>query len=276
LGGTEQDKSIWNMEYIRALFLSGGLNVTALNNYVTCPMKYFYRNLVRLPSEYSTTLIFGNTVHKALEVFFSDSKTAEKILDSEHLVSIFQKYLSETGMTDRDHKTYLDRGVKLLSEYYNEYHSDWTYRIAIEQNVKKTITLTDGTELKLSGKLDKIEFLDSELEGKINLIDYKTGKTYSQKDRHAKESLDRQIIFYHVLLDGYHDGKFIINDAVLDFVEKNKDKGVYEQKRLLVTDKNKEDLLDLINSVSSEIQSGEFLTKGCKKKECEFCALSKK
>jgi len=179
-------------------------------------------------------------------------------------------------MTDRDHKTYLDRGVKLLSEYYNEYHSGWTYRIAIEQNVKKTITLTDGTELKLSGKLDKIEFLDSELEGKINLIDYKTGKTYSQKDRHAKESLDRQIIFYHVLLDGYHDGKFIINDAVLDFVEKNKDKGVYEQKRLLVTDKNKEDLLDLINSVSSEIQSGEFLTKGCKKKECEFCSLSKK
>jgi RecB family exonuclease len=133
--------------------------------------------------------------------------------------------------------------------------------------------LDSGEEINLSGILDKVEFLESEIEGKINIIDYKTGKPYSDKSvKTQKEDLDRQLVFYHLLLEGYNDNKFTINNSVLDFVEKNK-KGNYEQHIVDVSEEDLSNLKEKINEVSKEIISGEFLDKGCDKRDCEFCRL---
>lgn len=271
--GSEKLKSIWDKEYLKELFLNTNLSVTSLNNYLSCPIKYLFRSLIKLPSEYSSFLLYGDLIHKSLEKFFKDSKREEKLLEKETLIKYFEDAINASGIHSDDYKKYLKRGKKSLSDYYDQYFETWFTDIKVEERFQREFKLENDQIITISGILDKIEYLDSPLEGKINLIDYKTGKPYSDKKRkEQKEDLKRQIIFYHLLLDGYKDNAFKIEKAVLDFVEKNS-KGEFEQ---YIVEASKEDL-DLlrenINNMAEEIMTGEFLSKGCGKKDCEYCAF---
>lgn len=266
----KEDKRIWDKEFLKNLFLKKGLNVSALNNYIDCPKKYFFRNLIQLPSGYSSSLMFGNLIHHSLEKFFILSKKEEKIISEDKLLKIFKDVIDKTSLIDKEYDLFLKRGNELLSNYYKEYSNDWIFNIETEESIKRQFELDTGDEIRLSGNLDKIEYLDSEIEGKINIVDYKTGKPYSEKSKDEKESLDRQIIFYHLLLENWKGDKYIINEATLDFVEKNK-KDEYEKKILSVSKEDVAEIKELVNKVSGEIMSGEFLDKGCGKKTCEWC-----
>jgi len=45
------------------------MNVTALNNYLNCPLEFYYKNLIRIPSPKNEATEFGSAVHHALENF---------------------------------------------------------------------------------------------------------------------------------------------------------------------------------------------------------------
>src|SRR5437868_2209467 len=56
-------------------FISGILdkfvmNVTALSAYLNCPLGFYYKNLIRIPSGKSENLEFGSAIHHALEKLF--------------------------------------------------------------------------------------------------------------------------------------------------------------------------------------------------------------
>src|SRR4030095_10526128 len=60
---------------IEADFITGMLdkfemNVTALNNYLRCPLEFYYKNLIRIPSPKNDATEFGSAVHYALECLF--------------------------------------------------------------------------------------------------------------------------------------------------------------------------------------------------------------
>lgn len=57
-------------EFIAELFRTRGLAVTALNNYLECPWKYFYVNLLRVPQAPTKHQLYGTAVHTALHSFF--------------------------------------------------------------------------------------------------------------------------------------------------------------------------------------------------------------
>ena len=46
------------------------MNVTALNNYLKCPLEFYFKNLVRIPSPKNEATEFGSAVHYALEQLF--------------------------------------------------------------------------------------------------------------------------------------------------------------------------------------------------------------
>ncbi len=50
------------------------MNVTALNNYLKCPLEFYYRNLVRIPSPKNEATEFGSAVHHALQRLFEKMK----------------------------------------------------------------------------------------------------------------------------------------------------------------------------------------------------------
>ena len=59
-------------------------------------------------------------------------------------------------------------------------------------------------------------------------------------------------------------------EAILDFVEPTDD-GEFEQKTLSVTEDDLKKLKTQIEMMVNEIQSGEFISKGFQKKDCQAC-----
>lgn len=263
-------RTIYDPRFIKELFMKRGLTVTALNNYLECPIKYFYKNLIQIPSGYSPILEYGNVMHGALEKFFLQCKKQEKILAQKILISLFEEGIEHSQMNEKEIKKYKDRGIESLSTWYESRHNDFKHLIDIERKIYRDFELSNGEIIMLNGKLDKIEYLDSQLEGLIRIVDYKTGRPFSKKNKDEKEELKRQLAFYNLLLENYHENKYQIKEAVLDFLEEN-DKGEHEQFSYVVSGEELSALKQIVEDAGLEIMSGQLLDNGCKKKDCEWC-----
>jgi DNA helicase-2/ATP-dependent DNA helicase PcrA len=272
LNAENKSASLFEPQYLRELFFKRGLNVSALNNYLNCPQKYLYKNLIRIPDTYSPTLKFGDLIHKSLELFFNASAKTEKILSKNTLLQAFEKELDKTYFSEKDEDKFRTRGERALAEYYDEYSGIWTPKVKTEFNIKRDFELDNKEILKITGFVDKIEYNDDD--GNINIVDYKTGRAFSEKNKDEKTNYERQIVFYHLLLEEYDEGNLRVNKSTLDFVEKNK-KGKFEQYSFNVTKEHLNKLREEINTCADEVLSMEFLKKGCGKKDCEWCQISK-
>ncbi len=71
------------------------MNVTALNNYLKCPLEFYYRNLVRIPSPKNEATEFGSAVHFALQRLFEKMKehVTTQFPSKEELLKDFQWYM---------------------------------------------------------------------------------------------------------------------------------------------------------------------------------------
>ncbi|MCP5303578.1 MAG: ATP-dependent helicase [Pseudomonadales bacterium] len=269
---TTPSESIFDPVYLAERFTEENLSVTALNNYLDCPLRYLFRNLIQLPDTYTSALRYGDTMHRALEDFFKQSKEQGKVLSKTALLDAYKKAMDTSGFTEQDWQMFLTKGRRSLGMYHDYYHSSWTTDVLLEQYVRRTLSLPQH-ELTLSGKIDKLEFLETFGSGPVRVVDYKTGKVFSKKSTKAqKQALERQIHFYHLLLEGYKSGDITVKEAVLDFVEPS-DENEFEQKSLATSEADRTALIQEIESMASDVLSGEFLEKGCNKKDCEACRL---
>ncbi|MBI5139885.1 MAG: ATP-dependent helicase [Candidatus Vogelbacteria bacterium] len=279
--------------FVRETLLDRGLSVTGLNNYLSCPWKYFYRTLLCVPESQSAPLMFGNAVHRTLKSFF-DAFAEGKDLNREELVERFKIEIDKEPMIDKELAGAREIGMKSVGGYYDNYYPNWERNIKNEFPVNVTLPVL-GLELRLTGKLDKIEFLD---DGSVRVVDYKTGKTKTRNYIEGKTmekgfgDYKRQLTFYKLLLDRYDkEGRslspsgvsllphFNMKFGVIDFVEpdlpagRHGGKGRYHREEFEVTPDEVMELEETIRKSVGEILSLSFWDKTCEDKKCEYCKL---
>lgn len=258
---------------VRELFLQYGLSVTALNNYLSCPWKYFYTNLLRIPRAKNKFQMYGTAVHGALKDFFDAFKTNDPGKD--FLISRFRFYISEEIMSIDDMRDSVKKGEIALSGFYDAGVATWKKNIYTEFPVRGVML---SPEIKLSGVLDKIEILDSE--NNVHVVDYKTSqpKTRGEIEGATKNSngdMKRQLVFYKLLLDEYvGKEKFHMVSGEINFVEPDT-KGRYHVEQFPINDEETEELKKCILKTAHEILSLSFWDSFCEDQECEFCGLRK-
>ena len=260
-------------EFLNQLFYQQMFSPTALNNYLQCPWKYFYNNLLRIPGAPNKHLIFGTAVHNALKSFFDRFGKGENP-GKKYLINRFVESLNSQPIKEKDYKEALSKGKAALSGYYDHYYKSWSKNILNEFSIKG-IDLGGG--IMLSGKLDKIILLDSS--NNINVIDYKTGKPRSRNEiegltKNSKGDYKRQLVFYNLLLNHYQEGKFNMKAGEINFIEPDS-KGNYKKE---LFDINPEEMVALekqIKAVAKEILSLSFWDKTCDDPDCEYCKLRK-
>jgi DNA helicase-2/ATP-dependent DNA helicase PcrA len=271
-----------NREYFNELFQHYGLSATALNNYLTCPWQYFYRNLVKLPTASNNNLVYGNSIHAALNDGFKH--LAERPLTAETLIKSFEYYLRREPLTPDDLTQLLEKGRVSLTGWYNAYHQSWQTHIKTEFNIAG-VYLTP--EIKLNGKLDKIEFIEGT--DHVNVVDYKTGRPKSHNELMGLTATGdggyyRQLTFYKLLLSLYDEGKPARPDGSshsgglkmvsgeIDFIDPN-DRGVYKKEHFVISDEEVSELAETVKRVAGEIMALSFWDTTCDDKKCEYCAL---
>ena len=100
------------------------VNVTALNNYLKCPLEFYYKNLIRIPSPKNENTEFGSSVHYALEQLFrnmQDNNNRLPILL--FLLASFDWYMDRhrESFTNEQFKRRKEYGHIILPAYYEKY-----------------------------------------------------------------------------------------------------------------------------------------------------------
>jgi DNA helicase-2/ATP-dependent DNA helicase PcrA len=271
-------KDLKDQEYLHRLFFEQGLSVTALNNYLVCPWRYFFSNLVRLPQAQSKHQLYGTAVHNTLKHFF-DKYRDEQDLSKKELLDLFEKYLAKQPISQADFEETLIKGRESLGGYFDNYKGTWNRSLINEFSIAGVYaelgeTVSGEDKILLKGQLDKIEIQD---DGTVNVVDYKTKKPMSRNQIEGKTKSDdgkykRQLVFYKILLDKYEKGKYQMRTGELDFIEPD-DKGDYRKERFDITPEDEQTVLNLISQTAKSIARLEFWDKKCDDKDCEYCAL---
>lgn len=262
---------VYATEFIRENFLEKGLSVSALNNYLSCPWRYFYSSLLNIPMAQETYLLYGTAVHEALKNFFDKLREGENPT-REYLVAKFEETISRMPLSEGDLSDFLKRGEESLGGYFDFYKGKFHVNSLTEYPISRVYL----DEIPLTGKLDKLEILD--MSGLVNVVDYKTGKPKSRGDiegetKNSEGNVKRQLTFYKLLLSLFADGnKFRFASADIDFVEPM-ESGKYKKEHFTISDEEVEELKNEIRRVSEEIMNFKFWDKRCEDKHCEFCEL---
>ncbi len=262
---------IADVAFISALFKERGLAVTALNNYLECPWKYFYTNLLRIPKAPEKHQMYGIAVHAALKDFFDAFHDRKP--DRKFLLMKFDYYLNEQPLTKGEFEEVKTRGEAALGGWFDTYQGAWRTRTVTEVSIP-AVFLDD--DVRLTGKLDKVEFIGEGVE--VNVVDYKTGRPKSRNEIEGKTQssagdIKRQLVFYNILLNGYDGGRrFKMVSGEIDFVEPN-ERGKYIKESFLVTKDEIEELIEVIGQTAKEIATLAFWDKRCDEPKCEYCAL---
>jgi DNA helicase-2/ATP-dependent DNA helicase PcrA len=126
----------------------------------------------------------------------------------------------------------------------------------------------------LNGRIDMIEPLDKSA---VIVHDFKTTKPKSRgfiegATKGSTGDYKRQLVFYKILLDRFHNNKLKMEQGVIDFVEPT-EKGVYKSEAFIIQDKEVEELEERIIHIADEIMTLSFWDTHCDDNECEYCNL---
>lgn len=173
-----------------------------LEDYKSCPRKYRYRYLLRIPAPPTPPMSFGITLHETLREFEMRSMRAakggprqgraEKLGLSDLLAIYRDRFLSEGYRDKKEKEIYRHRGERMLRDFYKKQRPRLLPAFMVEK----------GFEIKIGGKLltGRIDRIGKDKKGKIELIDYKAGEASrrSREELEKRAQKDDQLLLYTI------------------------------------------------------------------------------
>lgn len=168
-----------------------GFSPTALNNYIDCPLKYYYSNLLRINESDTVeddidSSQLGECVHNILKHIYEPCighhvttetlgkalRQLPELMDQEFGL-LFRHGRSTEGRNEflrsvaQTQLTHVLRREKRLIEEGHRIDI-----VALEEDMEPYTLSTDAQPVRLAGRVDRIDRLD----GHLRIIDYKTGR----------------------------------------------------------------------------------------------------
>jgi len=271
----EEDKpkvELLDTAYINQLLQNYTLSVTHLNNYLDCPLRFYFQCLIRVPAGKSASATFGSAVHDALRRAFRKLKdNNDEFPATEEFMKDFRSYIyrNRDAFTKEDFKLRLDYGEKILPAYY-ELNVPYWNKVALPELSIKNLEIA-GVPVK--GSLDKVEFTGKD----VTVVDYKTGKLKNAVKKFLRPNNEepnggdywRQAVFYKLLIDHDHTKDWNVTGTIFDFIEPVSE-GEYHKEKIVITPQDIEDVTNQITGTYQKIMAHDF-ANGCGKKECDWC-----
>ncbi|MBI5448962.1 ATP-dependent helicase [Candidatus Gottesmanbacteria bacterium] len=154
------------------------LSYSQIESFLLCPLHYKLRHILGIQSPPTPALSFGNSVHRALKDFYELKQRGENV-DKKILLALLEKNWITDGYTGKKYEQEMrKRGEKYLAEYFKNVFEPAVTPVLLETPF--TIQIRSGDRsLKIGGKIDRLDALAG---GKIEIIDYKTGRVPTQRE----------------------------------------------------------------------------------------------
>ena len=230
------------------------VSFSQIDTFLTCPLKYKYRYILRVPSRPHHALTFGVTIHTTLNDFHL-FETKGRPKDLKGLISLYKRHFNESGYESEKHKIKrFKEGKRFLKNYFSVHKNLLPGKPVF---LEKSFNLKIGG-IPLYGKIDRID----KTNGGFELIDYKTG---TQKDQKYVDK-DRQLTIY-AMAAKYSLG-ITPQKLSLYFIEKN---------IKVSTKRSDEDLKKEMNNIQktiADIKKSKFPPKANYPFPCNYCEYS--
>lgn len=220
-----EDPFIGTEKVLKDLVADLTLNPTSLNNYIDCPRKYLYDDVLMLPGAKNFNLTFGSCVHKALEDTYDHFMKKGKFPDFKFFKESFTRELEGEGV-ESSIKSLCMIGIDGVNKWFDRESKAPVKPIGLEEKLMATL----DADLVFTGKYDKTEIV-SEKEKSVRVVDYKTGKP----DDHVKnilKSIEEETGIASDECDGYL--RQLISYKLLFERDKRRKKGYNVKKGKLV------------------------------------------
>ncbi|MDD4980369.1 MAG: UvrD-helicase domain-containing protein [Candidatus Omnitrophica bacterium] len=158
------------------------LSYYQVDDYLTCPLKYKYVNILRVPIMEHHTVIYGRAMHEAVCNFFQ-YKISGRDMGLDELLCVFKNSFQPQGFLDEKHQQERLRiGKEALARFYKAEKTRNSKPAYIEKSF--SFILENN---KIAGRFDRVDME----EGKAVIIDFKTSEITKQAeaDKRTKESL---------------------------------------------------------------------------------------
>ncbi len=143
------------------------LSHSSMSMYNECPQKYKFKYIDKIPERPRHFFSFGQSVHLALEFFYGvATPPAPSLVD---VLAHYAKIWVSAGYKDKQQEQdYFEDGKAMISAYYEKHIKDFAIPFFVEYNFNLSV---DG--VPVTGKVDRVDKLP---DGKLAILDYKTGK----------------------------------------------------------------------------------------------------
>lgn len=169
-GPLEPDRPVWRPEVFRFSF-------TQLDTFRTCPRKYLYQYLYRIPIRPTPELCLGEDLHRCLELFYrrvteTEAPPLSFLLEGFDRLHAPGRYGSDPEQDERVRAF----GRQILSGFYRAQAEGEGFRPALAVERVFTLRVQAGC---VHGVVDRIDPLPG---GGVEILDYKSGKPKSNAD----------------------------------------------------------------------------------------------
>jgi DNA helicase-2/ATP-dependent DNA helicase PcrA len=268
IGSRRTEPMLRQKEYIADLLEHQPLSITALNNFLQCPWRYYFSNLVRIPEAPAPKSEYGTAAHQALRIFF-DQRTAGEKPSKSSIVASFRTALSRAPLAPHVIAQLDRQGSQALAGWHDFWKTTWPTAIRSELVIDR-IELAPG--VVLTGKLDKVEMLSG---NRVNVVDYKTKEPMSANAIRGLTASStgneyRQLLFYKILLD--RQGAWDMASGQIDFLEPNAS-AKYKKELFPIDTAMTQELQATIKDVVDRIRNLSFWDKRCGERNCRYCRI---
>jgi len=163
------------------------LSFYQIDDYLTCPLKYKYIHILKVPVLPHHTILYGKALHTAVTEYFR-RKMAGSLMDEEELIQIFLDAWVNEGFISREHEEIRQKaGIQALKLFVKQD----IISSYIPKYIEKAFSYNLGVN-KIVGRIDRIDVLPN---GNAVIVDFKSSEVFEQKeaDKKARESLQLKI-----------------------------------------------------------------------------------
>ncbi|MBU1148606.1 ATP-dependent helicase, partial [Patescibacteria group bacterium] len=165
-----------NDKWLAEIKLPTRLSFTQLKAFASCPKQYKFAHLLKIPVSGRASFSFGKSVHAALNDFYNLIKEGQTPT-ADQLIKIYQKnWLDDWYDSKQIEKQRLTSGAVDLREFYKLNKKNFDN---LPLYLERGFNIKIG-DYSLRGFIDRVDQLP---DGKVEIIDYKTGRVpKTQKD----------------------------------------------------------------------------------------------
>lgn len=162
-----------------------------IDDYHTCPKKFYFAHILKIPLLENQYLMYGTAIHAALDHFFK-RKIREEKPTLEQLLSDYKTAFKSIGFITRDQEELrFQQGIDTLSRFYGNDQINPTLPSAVEEVFEFA-----EKGVKINGRYDLVCHPDdSSTKALPEIKDFKTSDVKEQKeaDRRIKDSTQMMV-----------------------------------------------------------------------------------